>query len=329
MSLDLFLLGILAVMAALGAWRGAVVSALGLLGLAVGYAGGIAGAGWGSEWVARTLVVSPLVAPAIAGTLGFVAAWLVVSSLAGVLVAWDRRRIEDTGRRGGIDRAVGATCGLVRGGLIVVMVSILASWIDAGRSLGALTGWEALPAAEDSTLVGVSSELVEATVAGALAEAGPAGDLAARLTARPLASLAHAKGILEDELFEAFLADKLFWTAIQSDSVGYAMNRVSVRAIAADPELRGRFAELGLVGEEARTSPEAFRETMTQVLAELAPRLRRLQHDPELRALARDPAILARLESGDTLGLIADPRVRKLAQRISASDEAGTEDAAR
>ncbi|MHA7836460.1 MAG: CvpA family protein [bacterium] len=317
MIFDLLLLGILGMMAAWGAWRGCVVSASGLLGLLAGYAGAVGAAAIGSGWVARTLVVSPLIAPAIAGTLGFVAAWLVVSSLAGVLVAWDRRRVEESGR-GPTDRSLGALFGLARGGLVVLLLALLASWIDAGRDLGAITGLEALPDPETSALVEASGDVVAAAVGGALAGSGPAGEVASRLAARPAASLASARDLLEDERFGALFSDELFWTAVQNEAIDYAMNRRSVRAIVLDPDMRGRFADLGLVVEEAREEPDVFRDSIARVLEEVAPKISRLRNDPEMRALARDPEILALLEAGDPWRLIAHPRIRRLVERVSA-----------
>ena len=317
MILDLIFVSILALMVALGAWRGAMVSGASLFGLLCGYAGALVGATSWSDWVARKLVVSPLVAPAIAGTLGFVGAWLLVSCLAGVAIAWDRSRAEEEGR-GLFDRCLGGFFGLARGGLIVVLVAILVSWLDAGRDLGALEGWAGgVPDAESSALVGVSGGLVEAAVSRAFADAGPARNLVARLTARPGRALESVQTLLEDERLNEMFADKLFWTLIQNDSIDYAMNRSAVRSIVHDPDLRGRFADLGLVGEEAREDSDAFQAEMASVLAEVAPRIQRLQHDPEMQSLARDPEIIALVESGDTLALISHPRIQRLVERVS------------
>ena len=316
MLLDLIFLSILAAMVALGAWRGAVMTGAGLFGLICGYAGALFGATSWSDWVARTLVVSPLVAPAIAGTLGFVGAWLVVSCFAGVAVAWDRSRVEEQGR-GGLDRALGGFFGLARGALIVVLLSILASWLDAGRDLGALEGMAAMPDAESSALVGASGDLVEAAVSKALSGAGAAGKVAARLTARPGQALESVQTILEDDRLNELFADKLFWTAIQNESIDYAMNRSTVRAIVHDQEMRQRFADLGLVDEAASEDPKAFEAAMAEVLAEVAPRIHRLQNDPEMRSLASDPEIIQLVESGDTLALLRHPRIQRLVERVS------------
>jgi membrane protein required for colicin V production len=265
MALDLILVSVLLVMIGLGAWRGAVVSGSRLFALIIGYLGAIFGATVCSDWVAKTFVVSGLVAPAIAGTLGFVLAWLVVSSLGGVLVAWDKKRIEGVGR-GIFDRILGGFFGLARGGLIVVLLAILTSWLDAARDLGAVDGLASIPDSGASTLAGASGNLVEVAVSKALSDAGPAGEVMARLTARPGQALGSVQNLVEDERVTGLFSDTLFWTLIQNDSIDYAMNRNSIRDIVNDPEMRGRFADLGLVEEAARKDRTLFRTRIAEVL---------------------------------------------------------------
>jgi membrane protein required for colicin V production len=316
MVLDLIFALILFVMFAVGAWRGAVVSGSGLFGLICGYAGGIVAATNGSAWVAQTLVVSPLVAPAVAGTIGFVVVWLVVSSIADIAVAWDRERVESTGRSL-FDRWLGGFFGLARGGLIVVLLAILASWLDAARDLGAISGLSAMPDAENSMLTEATGNLVEAAVSTALTEAGPAGEVAARLTAHPGLALVSAQAILEDERLNRMFEDRLFWTLIGNDSIDYAMNRTAIRSIVNDPEMRGHFADLGLVAEGAREDVDEFRDTMAKVLAEVGPKVQRLHEDPAIQALASDSEVMALVESGNTFALMNHPRIREIVSRIS------------
>jgi membrane protein required for colicin V production len=316
MFLDLIFGLVLLAMFGLGAWRGAVVSGSGLLTLVCGYAGGIAAASTAAGWVARTLVVSPLVAPAIAGTIGFVVAWLLVSSVADVAVAWDRGRVE-LGGRSLFDRGMGGFFGLARGGLIVVLLAVLASWIDAARDLGAVDGLAAMPDAETSRIAEAAGGIVETALSGALADAGPAGEVVARLTARPGQALGSVQAILEDERMNGLFEDRLFWTLISNGSVDYAMNRNAIRSIVNDPEMRGRFADLGLVQEPAREDVDLFRDTMADVLAEVGPKIERLQNDPEVKDLGNDPEIMALVEAGNTFALMNHPRIRRIVSRIS------------
>lgn len=317
MVLDLILLSILVLMIALGAWRGAIVSGSGLFAMILGYVGAVFGATLGSDWVAAKLVVSGLAAPAIAGTLGFLIVWLIASSFAGVLVAWDKERVEGFGR-GLIDRCLGGFFGLARGGLIVVLLALLMSWLDAARDLGAVGGLAAIPDAESSALAGASGTIVEAAVSTALADAGAAGEMAARLTARPGQALGSVQTIVEDPRVSGLFTDTLFWTLIQNESIDYAMNRAAIRDIVNDAEMRNRFADLGLVEDAAREDRTLFRNKMAEVLAEVAPRIERLHQDPEMKSLGSDPEIIALLESGNTLALINHPRIQRIVERISA-----------
>lgn len=316
MLLDLAFLILLVGLAALGAWRGAIPSGSGLLAMIAGYAGAIVAASLGAGWVAETLVVSPWIAPAIAGTIGFAVAYLVASAAGDVAVAWDRARVE-LGGRGAVDRGFGGLFGLARGALLVVLLAIGTSWLDAARDLGVVEGLSGVPETDGSSVARASGDLVEAAVSTALADAGPAAEVAARITARPGRTLGSMQGLLEDERFSGLFEDAMVWTLIQNGSIDYAMNRASVRSIVNDPEMRGRFADLGLVGEAAREDPAAFREAMSGVLAEVGPRVARLHQDEELKALATDPEIVELVQAGDTLALMGHPRIQRIVARLS------------
>jgi membrane protein required for colicin V production len=316
MVLDLVFVSILLILVAIGAWRGAVASAAGLLALVAGYGGAIWAATHLADPVGRLLVVPGFLAPAVAGTLGFAVVWLVVSALGDLAVAWDRERIAGAGR-GVADRVLGGAVGLVRGGLVVVLLAVLASWLDAARDLGALSGLASMPDAGASSTVAASGNLVESVVGAALSDSGAAGQVAARITAHPGEALQNVQGLIEDERLTQLFEDRLFWTLITNGSVDYAMNRAAMRSIVEDPGMRARFAELGLVGEPARESPDVFRLSMATVLEEVAPKVHRLQHDPELNALAQDPEIVALVEAGDMMALVGHPSVRRLVERVS------------
>jgi membrane protein required for colicin V production len=316
MALDLVFVSILLILVAIGAWRGVVASAAGLLALVAGYGGALWAATHLADPVGRTLVVPGFLAPAVAGTLGFAVVWLVVSALGDLAVAWDRERIEGAGR-GVADRVLGGAVGLVRGGLVVVLLAVLASWLDAARDLGAISGLASMPDAGASSTVAASGNLVESVVGSALSDSGAAGQVAARITARPGEALQNVQGLIEDERLTQLFEDRLFWTLITNGSVDYAMNRAAMRSIVEDPEMRARFAELGLVSEPARQSPDVFRVSMAAVLEEVAPKVHRLQHDPELNALAQDPEIVALVEAGDMLALAGHPSIRRLVERVS------------
>ncbi len=316
MALDLIFLAILLMLVALGAWRGAVASGAGLLALVAGYAGALATATHAAEPIGRTLGLPGLMAPAVAGTLGFAVVWLVASAVGEVAVAWDRERI-DGGERGIGDRVAGGLVGCVRGALVVVLLAVLASWLDAARDLGAAPGLAAMPDAGGSSAVAASGELVESVVSSALSDSGPAGQVAARIAAHPGEALQNVQGLLEDERLTGLFTDKLFWTLITNGSVDYAMNRAAMRSIVDDAGMRARFADLGLVEAPARENRDLFRASMSTVLSEVAPKVHRLQHDPELNEIAQDPEIVRLIEAGDVVALAGHPRIRQLVERVS------------
>lgn len=73
-------------------------------------------------------------------------------------------------------------------------------------------------------------------------------------------------------------------------------------------EVRGRFADLGLVGDAAREDPAVFEETLGGVLTDVAPKAARLHQDPEIPQLAA---------LGDALALIAHPRMKRMVERVA------------
>ena len=96
------------------------------------------------------------------------------------------------------------------------------------------------------------------------------------------------------------------------------MRSTSFTLLAQDAPLRQKLAGLGLVPDDAILNPGLFRAAMAQVLEEIGPRLRGLRSDPAVQELLADPAVVAMIESGDTLGLLAHPKFRELVNRVSA-----------
>lgn len=211
MGLDLLFILVLVSMVALGTWKGAVPTGSGLFSMMAGYLGAILLATSTSDWIATRMAVSPLIVPAIAGSIGFFLFWLVARCLAGVVIAWDRLRIEGRSR-GFLDRGLGGFFGLARGSLIVVLLALMTNWLDAARDLGVVEGLAALPESESSRVADISGDWVEAAVSSALSGSGKAGEVAARITARPGQALAGVQTILEDERLAEMFQDKLFWT---------------------------------------------------------------------------------------------------------------------
>jgi membrane protein required for colicin V production len=310
MWLDVLALAILAAFAGLGAARGALAGAMGLVALLAGYAAAVfAAPRWGED-AARAFGAPGWLGLPLAGTLGFVLGFSAAALVGAVL-----RRLERRGRDGARspgDRVVGGLFGALRGALLVLMLAYLALWTEALRTTG---GVESLPSVGDSSAATLAGSLVETGVEAALGDADPSGRVMAQVAARPGPALAGLQQLLEEPAIAALKDDRLFWTHVEYGNVDAALNQPSFLQISYDRELRARLCELGFVDARAVEDPEVFRAEAARVLAALGPQLRELQQDPELQELMRDPDVLASVQSGDTFALLADARFRAVVGR--------------
>lgn len=311
MWLDVIALVILAAFAALGAMRGALATAMGLLSLAVAYGAGLTLGPMLGPKLAEDLAAPLPLGVALAGTGAFLAAFCAMGIASTVVRRLARRR---DGRRSARDRFLGGALGAVRGALIVFLLSWLALWVDALRATGTV---ESLPELGDSAAAAVTGEIVESGLEAAFGDAGAAGRVVARMAARPGVALSEFQAVLDDPNIARLRGDELFWSYVESGNVDAALNRVSFQRVQRDDALRRRMADLGLVGEDAAVDTRAFRDAMAEVLREVGPRIRGLKNDPELQRLMEDPEVVAMLQSGDTLGLLGHPGFRGLVQRVS------------
>jgi uncharacterized membrane protein required for colicin V production len=311
--LDLIAIALLACFATMGAFRGALTTGMGLLTLVVAYACAVLLAPVLAPQLEARLGVSELLALPLGGSAGFFGGYALMVFVTALL----RRMAERHGEteRSPRDRFLGGVFGTVRGGLIVLLVSWLALWVDALR----LTGTEVpVPEVTGSAAAAVTGDLVERGLSAALADSGAGGRMVARIAARPAVALEDAQGILEDRNVESLRGDAMFWTYVENGSVDAAMNRGAFSRMSRDPVMRERFVDLGLVDPAAADDPRVFRSDLGEVLRQIGPRLRGLRNDPELHALLEDPQVVAMVQSGDTIGLLRHPGFRGLVDRVTA-----------
>ena len=313
MWLDILALTILAGFAFGGLLRGGLATGMSLLSLLVAYAVGFGCArAFGAEAAVR-FELPELLGPPLIGAVSFLLAYIVMAALSALLKRQEKRR--RTGARSARDRFFGACLGLVRGGLVVLLLSVLAIWLDALRSNGQ-AGF--LPAVGASRAAAVTGDVVEAGVAAALSDAGPgSARVAARLVARPAASLADLQAVLENPHVARLQQDRLFWTYVEAGAVDAALNRGSFIDVLHDRELREGFASLGVIEGDALDDPGAFRELAASALREIGPRIRGLRDDPELKRLMSDPEIVSMVESGDTLSLLTHSGLRSFVSNVA------------
>jgi len=311
MWLDAIALVILTAFAVFGAMRGALATAMGLLTLGVAYGAGLTLAPILGPSVAEAWDFPVPLGMALAGTGAFLAAFVVMGVVSAVVC---RRARRHDGKRSARDRFLGGAFGILRGALIVFLLSYLAIWVDALRATGVV---ESLPELGDSTAAAVTGEIVESGLEAALEDSGSAGRMVARMAARPGVALSEFQSVLDDPNVERLRGDSMFWTYVESGNVDAALNRSSFLRVQEDDALRRRMADLGLVEEDAAVDTRAFRNSMAEVFREIGPRIRGLKNDPELQQLMEDPEVVAMIQSGDTLGLLGHPGFRDLVQRVS------------
>jgi len=317
MSLDVLALIVLAVFMLLGAFKGGLAGGIGLVALGLGYAAAVVAAtGSGAEWMAQRGVPRLLASPA-AGSAGFAVVYGFVAIVGVVLARIEKARRGDD-PRSVADRLTGATFGVLRGLLIVLLLSILATWLDAARELGV---WETpvpVPSTKDSLVAGASGQIVENVVTAAIGgEDSTTGKVMARIASNPGPALKGLQEVIDDPGFQALQKDRFFWTLVENGASERAVNSGSFYAITHDPELRRRLADLGFVSAEAADDPDVFRRDIAEMLDAVGPRLKGVRSDPELLRLSQDPEVIALLESGDTIGLLTHPGIQRLVTRLS------------
>ncbi len=317
MSLDLLALIVLAVFMTLGAFRGGLAGGIALLALGLGYAAAVVAAtGPLVGWMSDRGVPGLLAAPA-AGSVAFVSVYVGVAIVGMILQRIEKSRRGDD-PRSAADRVTGATFGAMRGMLIVLLLSILASWLDAARELGVWEPAVPVPSTQDSLVAGASGQVVETVVGAAVGDVdSTAGKVMARIASNPGPALKGLQEVLDDPGFQALQKDRFFWTLVENGASDRALNSTSFYTITHDDELRRRMADLGLVSESAAADTDVFRADVAEMLDAVGPRLKGVRNDPELQRLAEDPEVIALLESGDTIGLLTHPGIQRLVSRLS------------
>ncbi len=304
---------VLAACMAAGAWRGALATGLGIATLVLAYA--------------TAALVGPALAPGIGSRLGLAglaatvtacsALFVVTYAVLGIAARFARRLgpRENVGRSPR-DRFLGASFGALRGLLLALLVVYLAMWLDALRATGTAA---VLPEIGDSVAAEVTSGVVQTAIESAVDTSEPTVRFAARFAARPAVAAAEIQALIDDPSFAQLRSDARFWSDVEDGNLDAALQSPSFQSLARDAQLRQKFAALGLVADEAAFDAEVFRQSIAQGLEEIGPRLRGLRSDPAVQELMADPAVVAMIESGDTLGLLAHPKFRALVNRVGAA----------
>jgi len=321
MWLDVIAFGALAWLTLAGLWRGALATGLRLGSLLLAYGSAVVGASLFGSATAEALNLPEFFGIAAAGLGSFIVAYLVAGIASRILVAYERGS-RASGARSGVDRLGGGLLGATQGALIVLLCGWLQLWIQAGQANGTLNG---LPAPTSSAAASVTRVVVEKAAEAVLDEEDTAGRMAVRVAIRPKETIEGVQKLVEGPHLRALQQDKLFWSYLEHGATDAALNRASFMGLAYDAGFRRELANLGLISEAAAADSKAFVGTVRPALRRIGPRIHALREDPEFQSLMRDPEIMALIESGDTLRLLAHPKLRTLTRRVL--DEPESEEA--
>ena len=310
MLFDALALGILAIFIALGAYRGALGGFLRVATLFAAYAAGITAATTLAPLIALLSGLSRLMAGALAGSGAFLFVYVFASVGSALVIRGERARRDDL-PRSAFDRAGGAFFGAGQAALALLLLGVLGGFLDAAQSAGLSQG---SAAAGDSYLVDSTRRVVAAGVSAAMGSS-PGRNLAVKLASDPGAAVVSTQALLAHPSVVSLQEDPLFWQYVATGEFDLALGRDCFTGIVYDEALRGQLADLGLVGDDARSDPDAFREQVQATLIEVGPRIQAIRSDPALAELAAKPEIRAALQSGNTLALLTHPDFRRLVDR--------------
>lgn len=319
MLFDVVAVSVLVVFALLGAWKGALATGLRLASLLGAYVVAAMGASPCGPTVAAWFGIAPMLGVAAAGTLLFLVGYGMFALVTFVIVRLERDRRGELPRETG-DRIGGAAFGLLRGGLVVLLLGILSLQLDGLRATGTVDG---VPDTGPSAL----KDATQAVIAGGGELMLGDDDASARMTTRMLADPARTvddfQAVLDNPRVRELRDDGLFWSYFVNGNTDAALNRGSFVGIAHDETLRAQIGELGLVKPEATADPRAFKTAISDVMKEIAPRVQGLMQDPEVHELLRDPEIQRALEAGDTVTLLRHPGFQRLVAKVTGETAGG------
>jgi uncharacterized membrane protein required for colicin V production len=311
---DLVGIGVLGVFVGVGAVRGFLAGVLSVASLVLSYLAGFAASVRLGAPLAERVGLNVILAGALAGGIAFATAAVVLGLISAFLRRRERESRGNYPRSAG-DRLGGALVGGVQGGLLVLILYWLAA---QAQQTGLLGGAPQEPGA----LARVSQDVIRSGAQAMIGERG--GKLTANLIADPAGTLHEMEHVMETPAMRELQDDQLFWHYLSSGAVDSALNRSSFLRTAYDQSLRNRIVDLGLMGEEARTSPQAFRDATREVMQQIAPRLEQLRSDPALQALAADPEVQRALAEGNPIPLLRRREFRDVLIRTLSAPQPGT-----
>ncbi|MCZ6822329.1 MAG: CvpA family protein, partial [Deltaproteobacteria bacterium] len=188
-------LAILGLYVLLGARRGALASSMRIACPLLAYGTAFFGASLAGPLISRWFDLPSLLGLILAGVIFFVLGLIG----AGVAVWLIQRRLgEQRGSwpRGGLDRIGGGLVGVAHGAVILLLLGVLVSFLDALRISGAAEWLHSMPNTDASRLVAMSQTTMEKGIPAALGNSGPSTRMATEFLAHPAATVERVQKVL-------------------------------------------------------------------------------------------------------------------------------------
>lgn len=307
--IDLAVLAILALAAWHGWRRGSLLMGLGVVSLVAGYLGAAFLYRPAGELIGRTFRVPPLIALPLGGMLAF----FVITTIVKVATFKVERRRALARREGEapnpVDSAGGAVVGVLRAGVLVVVVAWAIGTLNSLARTGPdLTG----------TMTGRVSARVMGRATHAVARRATGDPLMASMVSmmasQPREGMQTMNVVLRDQRVQRLWTDTLLRSSLaHGDSAGLALN-ATIRSLAGDPAFLAAAQQLGLLPPGTGSGELAAR--LVQQVGPLVRTVESIQNDAEIRRTLDSPELRRMMERGDITALLADPKFNELAGKI-------------
>jgi uncharacterized membrane protein required for colicin V production len=310
--LDLSCAGIIGLLAFFGWRRGFLLSALSLVGLALGY--GLAYLCYlplGNN-LSRVFAVQPLLAYPVAGLLVFILVQIITAIL-GMILRKKRRALEPRSIARWADRLGGAMVGSVYGALLIVFIF----WgLSLGQALAEVPALRPDHSWTGRLMAPWTERLTHLLVAQSSGNEAIAST-AVRLSRDPAASMKHLHQVFEEPRVQALIGNPRLLLAIATDQRKvYAKFRV-LQALTRDEAFMRKVVEASLLPASAlELSPDERLELIVKQVAPLARVVVGMAQDPEVTRLLEDPELAEKLRERNLWALANDPKFNRLATRM-------------
>jgi len=222
--------------------------------------------------------------------------------------AEERRRAEQRDH-------IGGAC---FGGLTAVLLVAFLAWVYALLGIAAGPGFASIDGSATAALSRTVMRPLLYPFARRFTSEPTTAALAARALSDPATTSAAARQLARNPDVAALAHDRAFGQSVLDSDRDAILANASFRRVFEDEESVACLRRLGwLSGGEDR---ETARREMAERLAVAGANVRALRDDPDAQSVLKDPELKRRADAGDIIGLLDDPRVRRIVGRVLSTE---------